>query len=83
MATTLDEGIRPITRITADFPDCPNPKFQCAFGFSHNRMGPGNVDGYFWLKFINAACRKHMVIPHSRSASVKYVKQFSHPNRNS
>jgi len=83
MATTQAEGSRPLQRVMTDLPDCPHPKFQCAWGFSHRTMGPGNVDGYFWLKFINASCRLHGAIPHTRTPAIKYVRQFSNPNRNS
>jgi hypothetical protein len=68
MGTTYAPGIRPINRVDEAFINCPNRKFQCAWGFSHSHpylTGYANGAGHWWLKFINMSCRLHSKIPHS------------------
>lgn len=76
MATTFAPGTMPITRVESPIINCPNRKFQCAWGYTHRSFGPGNIDGYFWLKFINTACRLHSAMPHSKTPEVHYGTSF-------
>jgi hypothetical protein len=79
MPTTFAPGIRPVDQVTADHIDCPNRRYQCAWGYSHTYIGPGNKEGFFWLKFINSGCRKHGSIPHTRTPEIRYGSSFKAP----
>lgn len=44
-------GTRPAREIIADVPDCPDPRWECAWGI--------RADGRWWLKYINQGCPAH------------------------
>lgn len=45
------EGTKPVIRIEDDFPNCPDPRWQCSWGVTSY--------GRWWLKFINNGCPAH------------------------
>lgn len=52
-------GRRSQLLVTADHPDCPDQRWECAWGVLN--------DGRWWLKFINNGCLKHTHNPAVRA----------------
>ena len=56
--TPPQAGRRPVSSIREKLPSCPDPAHQCSWGF--------HVSSWlFHLKFINARCLRHRLLPAS------------------
>ena len=71
MIISAEGGTRPVRRVESLLPNCPDPVYQCAWGYSQ---------GLYFLKFINMGCRLHVREPHATATHSRRPAQYTTRN---